>query len=203
MSGEFRRYREAKKLNELRDLNMVFGMLHAMSKGTLISWAKDEVTAELSDVSLASDVFGVCNRPPRARNYIYEPAIREVALLLSLRSSLEVDLQVKCSKAFPGRVCIDISLEASRLFVKWNHTPLSAPNNNDTDAGSGGSFKRDRGKVGDVSLAAATKEVSDEYDGHFLLVLEQVAERHNFSRFIPNLYFGESSNSIVRWDVSW
>lgn len=39
-----------------------------------------------------------------------------------------------------------------RTFVKRDHVPLSAPNNNDTHADVSEAVRRDRSKVGDISL---------------------------------------------------
>jgi len=166
-----RRPWQTKKLEELRDLDVVFGVLHAMSEGTLLPWSKNEFSAQLRDVSLFSDILWMRNRPPRARNYIREHTLWEVAfLLLSLRRDLEVDLQVKRSKGFPRRVYVDITLETSSFFVKWDRIPLSAPNDDYTHTNVGETFRRGRSKLGDIRLAATTKEMSDKDDDGFLVL---------------------------------
>jgi len=198
-----RRPRQTKKLEELRNLGVVFGVLHAMSKGTLRPWSKNEFSAQLRDVSLFSDILWMRNRPPRARNYIREHTLWEVAfLLLSLRRDLEVDLQVKRSKGFPRRVYVDITLETSSFFVKWDRIPLSAPNDNYTHANIGETFRRDRSKLRDIRLAATAKEMTDEDDDGFL-ALEETSQCHGFSRFISNFKFRDGSNLFARWNVPW
>jgi len=177
---------------------MVLGVLHAMNKGTLGSRPKNKVPAHLSNVSLPSDVFWVCNRTPHASHYVRQHGTLEVTfLLLSLRRDLEGDFQVKCSESFPGRVCIDVSLKTGRFFVKRDHIPLSASDNNDTHADIAKSFKRNRSKLRDISLATTTKEMTDE-DDDSLLALEEATERYSLPLLVTNLELRDGSNILVR-----